>query len=91
MEQVLVYGRDSSTGDLSSFSELSVLDGVEFTEGTVAGFVLSSDLLFVNIAGTTSGGGGIALYDVNVRVLRVDLRLLLLKPYFHTKTRYYPT
>lgn len=71
-EQVLVYDRDSSTGELSSFTEQSVLDGVEFTEGTVAGFVLSSDTLFVSIASgysSDSRRGGIALYDMNVRSL----------------------
>eukprot|EP00904_Undaria_pinnatifida_P010764 jgi/Undpi1/6818/HiC_scaffold_21.g09294.m1 len=65
-DQVLVYPRDDSTGELSKFTELSALDGEEFTEGTVAGFVLSSDTLFMNIAVEKSGKGGIALYDANI-------------------------
>ena len=73
VEQVLVYPRDDSTGELSKFTELSALDGEDFTEGTVAGFVLSSDTLFMNIAVEKSGKGGIALYDANVSVLVAGL------------------
>lgn len=65
--QVLVFDRDSDTGQLSSSTSQSVLDGVSYTEGTVSAFFLSADTLFVSITGAASGDGGIGLYDMKVR------------------------
>ena len=67
--QVLVFDRDSDTGQLTSSTSQSVLDGVSYTEGTMAAFFLSADTLFVSITGVASGGGGVGLYDMKVRGL----------------------
>lgn len=62
-----MFDRDSSTGRLSSSSSQSVLAGVAYTDGIVAALALSAGTLFVSIAGTASGGGGIGQYNMNVR------------------------